>query len=149
MAVLREQPYAGHNFLVDLGDGNTEGFQAGFSEVSGLETWVDVIEYRLGNDRDLAPAKYPGLNKTANVTLKRGIIGSLNLYRWFDDVRNGNTKARRTITISLLGEDRSPVMTWKLLRAFPVKYAVGAFNAASSDVAVEELVLAYERLEME
>lgn len=33
MAVLRENPYAACNFLVDLGAGVTEGFDAGFSEI--------------------------------------------------------------------------------------------------------------------
>jgi hypothetical protein len=41
------------------------------------------------------------------------------------------------------------VQTWKLLRARIVKHTTGPFNAKGSDVAVEELVLAYERLEME
>lgn len=81
MAVLRDTPYPGQNFLVDLGDGDTGSPSAAFSEVSGLESWVEVIEYRTSGDKDLSPSKYAGLNQTGNVTLKRGIIGSLNLYR--------------------------------------------------------------------
>lgn len=55
----------------------------------------------------------------------------------------------RTVTVTLLAEDRTPAIVWKLLRARPVKYAVGPLNAKGSDVAIEELVLAYERLEVE
>jgi phage tail-like protein len=40
-------------------------------------------------------------------------------------------------------------MTWKLLRARIVKHVSGPFNAKSSDVAIEQLTLAYERLEIE
>ena len=83
------------------------------------------------------------------MTLKRGITGSLNLYKWFDQVRNGDTNALRTVTVTLMSEERTPVMTWKLLRARPVKYSVGPFNAKGTDVAIEEFVLAYERLEVE
>ena len=36
MAVLRDRPYVQFNFLVDLGDGNTEGPEAGFQEISGI-----------------------------------------------------------------------------------------------------------------
>lgn len=149
MAVQRNDPYSAQNFLVDLGDGETGSALAGFAEVSGLETWIEIVEYRNGNDRDLAPAKLPGLNKTGDVTLKRGITGSLNLYKWFDQVRNGDTIALRTVTVTLMSEERTPVMTWKLLRARPVKYSVGPFNAKGTDVAIEEFVLAYERLEVE
>lgn len=149
MAVQREQPYPGHNFLVDLGDGDPQAEESGFAEVEGLETWVDVIEYRSGADRDASPTKLIGLNKVADVVLKRGFTGSLRLYRWFDAVRNGDADAVRTVTITLLAEQRTPIATWRLLRARPVKYAVGPLLAEGCDVAVEELVLAYERLEME
>lgn len=145
MAVVRDQPYTGQNFLVELGDGNP----AGFSEVSGLDTWIEVAEYRDGSDRDQSPAKITSLNQVADVVLKRGITGALNLYQWFDQVRNGDRGAIRTVTITLLSEDRNAVLTWRLLRARPVRYAIGPFDAAACDVAVEELVLAYERLEME
>ena len=149
MAVQREQPYPDHNFLVDLGDGDAEGAEGAFSEVSGLETWVEVIEYRTGSDRDSSPAKLTGLARVSDVSLRRGLIGSLRLYRWFDQVRNGDPAAIRTVTITLLGEDRTPVMTWRLLRARPVRHASGPFHAEGCDVAMEELVLAYERLELE
>jgi phage tail-like protein len=149
MAVQRDQPYTGQNFLVDLGDGDPQGPTAAFSEVSGLDTWIEVAEYREGSDRDSSPSKVTSLNKVADVTLKRGIIGALNLYQWFDAVRNGDRGAIRTVTITLLSEDRNPVMTWKLRRARPVRYRVGPLNAGACDVAIEELVLAYERLEME
>lgn len=148
MAILRDDPYQGQNFLVDLGDGTVEGPQAGFLEVTGLESSIEVIEYRTGNDKEGSARKIPGLSKAGDVTLKRGIIGSLNLYRWFDAVRNGED-ARRTVTIMLVNEKREPVMVWKLLRAQPVKIGFGGLNATGSDIAMEELVLAYERLEME
>lgn len=149
MAVQRDQPYTGQNFLVDLGDGDPQAATSAFSEVSGLETWIEVAEYREGSDRDASPAKVTSLNKVADVTLKRGIIGALNLYRWFEQVRNGDRGAIRTVTVTLLSEERTPVMTWRLLRARPVRYRVGPLVAADCAVAVEELVLAYERLELE
>lgn len=149
MAIEREQPYPCQNFLVDLGDGDPQTDDNAFAEIEGLATWVEVIEYRNGNDRDSAPTKLTGLNKVADVTLKRGFTGSLRLYRWFNAVRNGEANVQRTVTIILLAEDRTPIATWKLLRARPVKYAIEPLFAEGNDVAIEELVLAYERLEME
>ena len=150
MAVLRDRPYAQFNFLVDLGTGTTDGPEAGFQECSQIATTVDVIEYRNGNDKENSVRKITGLNKAADVTLKRGVIGSLNLYQWLDQIRNGDQGALRTVVIRLLNEDHSQVaQEWRLLRARIVKYVTGPFNAKGNDVAIEELVLAYERLEVE
>ena len=149
MAAKRERPFAQFNFLVDLGTGQTDGPEAGFQECSEISMSVDVIEYRNGNDKENGPRKITGLNRAADVTLKRGVIGSLNLYAWLDQVRNGDQNALRTVTISLQNEDHTAVvMTWKLLRARPIKHISGPLNAKGTDVAMEELVLAYERLEL-
>lgn len=149
MAVLRDHPYGNQHFLVDLG-GGPQGLVAGFSEVILPDIEIDVIEYRNGNDKESLTRKLPGLSHYANVTLRRGVIGSLDLYQWINQVRNGDPNMRRNVTISLLAEDLTAVvLVWKLLRAWPVKYSVAPLNAKGTDVAMEELVLAYERLEME
>lgn len=150
MAVLRDSPYNQFNFLVDLGTGTTDGPEAGFQEVSGIGMEVAVAEYRNGNARANDVTKITGLAKYLNVTLKRGVIGSLSLYQWLDQIRNGDQKALRTVLVHLQSEDHTQVVqTWKLLRARIVKHVSGPFNAKGTDVAIEEMVLAYERLEME
>jgi len=150
MAVQRDRPYAQFNFLIDLGAGATDGPQAGFQECSEIGMSVDVIQYRNGNDRENSVRKLTGLARYPNVTLRRGIIGSLDLYQWLNDIRDGNQTAYRTVTVQLLSEDHtSVVQAWKLLRARIIKHTSGPLNAKGTDVAMEELVLAYERLEME
>ena len=150
MAVLRDRPYAQFNFLVDLGTGTTDGPEAGFQECSEISMSVDVIEYRNGNEKENHPRKLTGLQRVSDVTLKRGIIGSLNLYKWLDQIRNGDAAAFRTVVIHLQNEDHTAnVMTWKLLRARIIKHTSGPLNAKGTDVAMEELTLAYERLEIE
>jgi phage tail-like protein len=150
MAVQRDRPYAQFNFLVDLGTGNTDGPQAGFQECSEIGMSVDVTEYRNGNDKENSVLKLTGLARYPDVTLRRGIIGSLDLYQWLNDIRNGDAAAYRTVTVQLLSEDHTAVVqTWRLLRARAVKHVSGPFNALCSDVAIEELTLAYERLELE
>ncbi len=98
MAVLRDFPYGQFNFLVDLGTGSTDGPQAGFQECSEIGMAVDVIEYRNGNDRANEVRKLTGLARYPDVTLRRGIIGSLDLNEWIDQVRNGDQGAVRTVT---------------------------------------------------
>jgi phage tail-like protein len=118
--------------------------------VNGLGVEVTVVEYRNGNSKENNVIKITGLRKTTDVTMKRGIVGTLNLYQWLEQIRNGDQSALRTVTVQLQSEDRTSVVhTWKLLRARIVKHVSGPFNARGSDVAMEEVVLAYERLEME
>jgi phage tail-like protein len=150
MAELRDRPYVQFNFLVDLGQGNTDGPEAGFQECSNIGMEVTVAEYRTGNAKENSVRKITGLNKATDVTLKRGVIGSLNLYKWLDDIRNGNQNAERTVIVHLQNEDHTKIVqTWKLLRARIIKHVSGPMNAKGTDVAMEELVVAYERLEME
>jgi len=150
MAVLRDRPYVQFNFHVNLGDGVTNTPQAGFQEISGIGMEVSITEYRPGNYAFNNVMKTPGLNKATDVTMKRGVIGSLDLYKWLDEVRNGASNGLRTVTVELKSEDRSAtVQTWRLINARIMKHQSGPFNAKGTDVAMEELTLSYERLEME
>jgi|SRR5579864_3855067 len=150
MATFRERPYVQFNFLVDLGNGNTSGPQAGFQEISGIGMEVTVAEYRPGNQKENSVMKVNGLNKSTDVTMKRGVIGSLDLYEWLNQIRNGDQGALRNVTVQLMSEDHTNVVqTWSLKRARIIKHTSGPLNAKGTDVALEELVLAYERLEME
>lgn len=145
----RNHAYRKFNFLVDLGAGNTGGPQAAFQECNiGIE--VTVPEYRSRNKKGDSVRKITGLNKSTDITLKRGVIGSMNLFNWLNDIRNGKQAATRDITIQLQRkEHRAVVQTWKLIRARIIKIVSGPMNAKGTDVAMEELTLAYERLELE
>jgi phage tail-like protein len=150
MSVPRDRPYVQFNFLVDLGTGSTDGPDAGFQEISNIGMEVTVAEYRNGNEKENSVRKITGLNKATDVTMKRGVIGSLNLYNWLNQIRNGDQSALRTVTIQLQNEDHTQVVqTWKLLRARIIKHVSGPLNAKGTDVAMEELTVSYERLEME
>jgi phage tail-like protein len=150
MAVQRDRPYPGFNFLVDLGTGETDGPAAGFRECGPIVQEIGMVEYRNGNEKENNPRKLTGLARVPDVTLRRGIIGSLELWQWIAQVRDGAPDALRTVVITLVSEDHTAtVQAWKLLRARPVRHVSGPFNAQSCEVAVEELTLAYERLELE
>jgi len=150
MAVLRDRPYSNYNFLVDIGTGDTQSLQAGFSEVILPPSTIDVIEYRSGNEKESAVRKIPGRARYGNVVLKRGAIGSLDLYAWWHDTRNGNVNSFRTVTIQLQNEEHTDiVLTWKFLRAWPTRYEFSPLHAQGKDTLIETLELAFERLEME
>jgi phage tail-like protein len=145
----RNDPYGQFNFIVHLGAGNTKGPQAAFQECNiGIE--VTVAKCHKRNEKENSLRKITGLNKATDVTLKRGVIGSMKLLNWLNDIRNSNQAATRDVTIQLQSkDDRGVVQTWKLTRARIIKLVSGPIKANATDVAMEELTLAYERLEME
>lgn len=151
MAIERENPYGNFNFLVDLGTGDTGSIKAGFQEVSGLNIEVTSADYRNGNEKANHVRKINGIYKVGDVTLKRGMMGALDLFQWIKSVREGDLGAKRNITIQLQDEARSgTVMTWRLTNARPMRYTAPSMNAkGGTDVAIEELVLSCEDLTIE
>jgi phage tail-like protein len=154
MAISRDNPYGGFNFIVTadpINGGDGASLRGGFQEISGLNMEVTVAEYRNGNEPENHTRKLNTLAKTGDVTLKRGVVGTLDLFNWIKRVRDGDQTAWVSVTIQLMDEAHTaPVMTWKLTNARPTKYTAPTFNAkTATDVAIEELVLASDKVEME
>ena len=147
----RDRPYAQFNFWVNLGGPGSDPLQpdAGFQEISALGMEVGVAEYRYGNHKLNNTLKVTGLGKSADVTLKRGVMGSDTVYKWFDAIRNGKNETR-TVRIELRNEENSEtVQTWVLNGARVIKFAAGPLNSKSNEIAMEELTLSFERMEMQ
>lgn len=143
----RTTPYGAFNFVVNFDGGETFG---GFSDVSGIGTELTIAEYRNGNDRENHVRKIGGVHKVSDVTLKRGIVNSISLFQWIKDSRTQGPDAKKSITILLLDESQKPVQSWVLRGVLPMKYTGPTLAAkGGGDVALEELVLSSEALEME
>jgi phage tail-like protein len=145
----RVTPYGAFNFLVNLnGPRGPEEPLGGFSDVSGLGTEMTIAEYRNGNDAENHVRKVPGVHKVSDVTLKRGIVNSSDLWDWIDDVRRNGVTGQRDVTITLRDEAGQDVESWTLRGVVPMKYTGPTFAAkGGGDVAMEELVLSAEGLE--
>ena len=131
-------PHGKFNYKVEI-----DGLEAGgFSEVTGFDASIDVIEYREG-DMTQTPLKIPGLKKYGNITLKHGPVDSMVLYEWLTAGLEGDVE-RKTLTITLLDIAGSPAASWQIINAWPVKYTAPDFNATSSEVAIESLEIAHE-----
>ncbi len=151
MPQFRPNPYGAFNFIVSLG-GETGGgdvgqIVGGFSDASGLGVEINYSDYRNGNEPVNTGRKVPNTFKTDEVTLKRGLIGSEDMFVWFKRVRDGQYEPR-TVTVTLMDEARNPVATWVLIKAQPKKW-VGPTLAAKGggEVAMEELHLVHEGIE--
>jgi phage tail-like protein len=150
MAQARELPYPGMNFLVDLGTGESESVGAGATQVQFPDARVDVLEYRNGNERNSNPRQLQALSRYTPLVLRRGVVGALDWYDWWNQLRNGDVTARRDVTVRLLAEDRTgPVMQWRFLRARPSSWHVSSLDALHPDTVIETLELVFERMEVE
>ena len=140
---MEEYPIPKFHFSVDWG-----GTRIGFTEVSGLDVQIDVIEYREGNSPEYHKIKMPGMHKFSNITLKRGSFKGDNQYfEWLNTVRL-NKIERRDVTITLLNENHEPVITWQVKKAWPIKVQSTDLKADGNEVAIETLELAHEGLTM-
>ncbi len=144
---VERPPYGAFNFVVKFDGDEIFG---GFQEVSGLNTEITMSEYRNGNEPLNHVRKVPGMHKVGDVTLKRGIINSRSLWQWISAVRASGYSAKKNLVVTLRAEDGSDVESWKLTSVAPMKYTGPTLNAKqSTDVAMEELVLSVEGIELE
>lgn len=134
-------PVAKFFFTVDI-DGEVYSFQ----EVTGLKATIEAYEYRAGDDPSLTKKKAPGLRKYDNITLKKGVFrDDTRLHEWFKLVQQGGDEFRKDLTISLLGDAADDViLSWRIVRAFPVSMASPDLNAEGNEASIETIELAHE-----
>ena len=137
---VRIDPFVNYNFLVEIGG----IIRAAFHEVTGLESSIDVIEHREGG-QNTTPHKYPGQGKYANIMLRWGMATDRDLYDWHVQWLEGDPAAqRKSGSIVLLDRQGQEKMRWNFKDAWPSKWSGPAFNAESSDIAIESVELVHE-----
>ena len=90
--------------------------------------------------------KLPGLTKYGNVTLKRGVTDSMDLYNWYKDVVAGKIQ-RQTVAIVVLDELGKDKARFQITEAWPIKYDPMDLNAKGNDVSIETMELVNEGVE--
>jgi phage tail-like protein len=133
--------YSNFNFKVEV-DGIP---QVSFSEVELPETSIEVIDYREG--AEFTTRKLPGLRKFSNLTLRRGVTTSNELFDWY---KSTGPQQRRNVVVQLLDDEQNPVKRWAMRNVWPVRYAVSPLIAVDGCIVVTEtLECAVEQFEAE
>jgi phage tail-like protein len=141
--MTRQDPLRNFRFRVEI-DGLVA---AGFSEVLIGATTVDVIDYREGTEPNHV-RKLPGLHTFANITLKRGVTASLELFNWHKEILQGQTsQARRNVAIIVADESGTDQVRFTVREAWPAKYDVSDLSGKGNEVLIELLELANEGIE--
>ena len=137
-AEIRFDPYMSYNFVVEI-HGLLVG---GFSEVSGLESHIEMEDYREGGVNHFVH-HFPGQTTQSNLILKKGISGFGSLWSWYYDTTQGIIQ-RKSGTIMMLDDRQIPVMWWNFYNACPTKWTGPAFNASNDEVAFETVELVHQ-----
>ena len=122
--------------------------EANFAEITGLNVNTQEIEYRRPNTAEFAVTKLTGLKKFGNMTLKKGIFLNDNtFFEWHTKIKR-NAMSGERITIDLLDQSDSVLMSWTLHNAIPTKIQGADLNSAGNEVAVETIEISHEGLEL-
>ena len=137
----RHDPVLSHNFSVEI----DSVFVAGFSEVSGLQSEIEVEEYREGGLNEYihkcaGPVKY-----ISNLILKKGVTDNTELWTWYKQTMQGSVQRKR-VTVVLMNSAGEEWRRWILQNAYPVKWTGPEMKASASEVAIETLELAHDGL---
>jgi len=143
---MSNYPLPKFSFIVKIGSE-----QISFTEVSGLNIEVDVIEYRVGDDVEHSTIKMPGRPKYGNISMKRGTFKKKSIfYDWLLSGQSSKVEdIKRDIVISLLDADNQPAVSWAVSGAFPIKIESTDLKADSSEISIESVELAIDKLVFE
>jgi phage tail-like protein len=145
MANGHQDPLVGFHYGFEI-QGKVKGY---FTECSGLGSEHEIIEHKVVTEKGKEIVfKVPGRLKWENVTLKRGITDSMDIWDWRKEVENGKVDDnRRDGSVTMYDQKGDPVARWEFKRAWPSKVSGPQVKADSNEFGVEELTIAHEYIE--
>lgn len=142
-------PPVGFHFKVEvLGLDRAVDDDVRFSEVGGLGFEVATEEVPEGGENRFIQ-RYPLRAKYPDLVLKRGLLKSSAIWDWTRDCIENLDIKPKNVDVKLLNENHEPLITWHLVGAYPVKWAVTDLNATNNAIVVESLQLAYQYFTMD
>lgn len=130
------RPLAGRNFRVEIDEGNGRRVEIGCSEVVFPPLDAAHDPWRPGAAEPLL--------------LRRAATGDAHFHAWWDQARHGRAPQRRTVHVTLLGDDlEGERMHWRFRQAWPVSLHYSPLNAMGSALLIETLALAFDDVEID
>ncbi len=147
---ITARPFSSFNFAVHIEVDGKELADAAFSECDGLESTMEPKTYREGGN-NVRQYQLQGPITYGQLTLKRGMTSSFDLWGWFDRAnRSAHYGSGAKVLVEILSTEGSPPRaTFRLHHCVPVKLRAPSLNAQEGAIAIEEMQLAYEHLKLE
>jgi phage tail-like protein len=126
-----------------------DGYEiAAFSELQGIQTQVDVVDFMQSSDKEVMLSKLPGKRTPPTVTLKRGKNNSMELWSWHEAVLAGDmAAARKSCSLVMYNTDGKPVARYHMENAWPAKIEIGGLKAGASEVLMESVTVVCEHIQ--
>lgn len=126
-----------------------DGYEiASFSELQGITTSVEVVDFIESSDKEVIIKKLPGKKNPPTLVLKRGKNNSMELWGWHEAVLSGNmVAARKSCSLVMYNVDGKPVARYHLEHAWPSKIEIGALKAGASEVLMETVTMVCEHIQ--
>jgi phage tail-like protein len=139
----REDPLVAFKFGLEI-EGKLTGF---FTTVSGIGSESEVVEHKITNPDtgETIIQKIPGRLAWTEVTLKRGVTSSIDVWDWRQQIIDGNVEdARTNCSIVAYNQANEEIARWNLDNAWPSKVTGPEMDAGSTDYMVEEITIVHE-----
>lgn len=143
-----------HRFYLALALDGQKDADAYFLECQGFRRTQDVIEIcevtsqsGVNQQSQGLPVrtKIPGNVKSGNITLRRGMTNSTDIWNWFEKIERGEwSKQRKLVSLSIYNQASQEVARFELAGAWATTYKIADVNARSTEIEIEEVEVAFE-----
>lgn len=138
-------PAAEFRFYVEI-DGLVEG---AFAECSGMRAEREIITVKEGGLNDRVH-KLPGRTSYGEITLRKGVMFSMELWEWYHEgLKDGKVKKRDLTIIHYSSYLNAPARWYDVENAYPVSWEASSLRTDSNQVAIESVTLTFEKLKPE
>lgn len=136
-------PPVGFHFRVKFIMDDTTNLDSRFQEVSGLTSEIGTEEINEGGENRFTH-RVPTRAKFPNLILRRGLAMESRLIKWFDDAVYNLVIEPADVLVSLLDEKHDPLVSWNIVGAYPVRWAISDFKAQENALVIETVELSYK-----
>jgi len=138
----REDPLTGFHFALEVQD-QIAGY---FTECSGIGSENEIITHNVVSAKGVEVVlKIPGRLKWGDITLKRGITSSMDLWEWRKLVEDGDVEgARRDGSIVMFDQHLKEKARWNFMQAWPSKISGPTPKAEGNEITLEEITIVHE-----
>ncbi|RRR73462.1 MAG: phage tail protein [Candidatus Viridilinea halotolerans] len=131
-----------HRFYLQIDGVNL----AVFLEISGLQVETEVFEYEEGGNNGFVH-KLPGQTRVGNLTCRRGVATSNELFTWYMQVAGGQIE-RRNLSVIIYTYAGEEMRRWNFFSAYPVRWVGPTLDANTTDYAIESIELAHAGMQL-
>ncbi len=139
----REDPLVAFKFGLEI-EGKLSGY---FTTVGGIGSESEVVEHKIVNPDtgETIIQKIPGRLTWTEVSLKRGVTSTIDVWQWRQEVVDGKVDdARTNCSVVAFNQANEEIARWNFENAWPSKVTGPDMDSGGTDYMVEEMTIVHE-----